>query len=205
MILRLLHLFPQLINELNKATVQKLLIYVFAAMQLTVVVLYKNEISLLLVNQNNLKIEVENIAEPQEKCFNLRTKYGAESVLLYVYQPRGLNKTYKERIVFSNSSKFTPLSSMVTVNLFSRSDVVSSLIKNSYCILTPNSNHVDSYILDSFEMKSAVITSIRGKDSKDLVGEVVWIFKDKQDFSNSEIHRLIAESQIFAHYIQTSL
>ena len=204
MILRYLKFFPQIIVALNKATVQKLLIYVFAVLQITIIVTYKDEIS-LLIRTPDRKIDLVDVALSQERCYNLRKKYKAEAVMFYIYQPVGSNKTYKERAVFSNSLLYKPLQSMTTVNLFSRSSIVNALNIQDYCVITPNSGHVESYILNSYGMHVAIVTSIRGIDSKDLVGEIIWVFKDKPDMSKIELQKLIAESQIFAHYINSTL
>lgn len=204
MLLKYLKFFPQIIDALNKATVQKLLIYVFAILQITIILTYKKEISLLLINTER-KIDLIDVANSQERCYNLRKKYNAEAVIFYIYQPAGSNKTYKERAVFSNSLIYKPLQSTNKVNLFSRSSIVNSLHVKDYCIITPTSGHVESYVIDSYGMEIEIITSIRGVDSRDIVGEIVWIFKNKPDMSPKAIQKFISESQIFAQYINSSL
>ena len=204
MFLKDLKFFPQIIDALNKASVQKLLIYVFAVLQLTIIITYKDEISLLF-REREIKIDVVDVAASQERCYTLRQKYNAEAVMFYIYQPVGSNKTYKERAVFSNSLLYKPLQSMSTVNLFSRSSIINSLNDKEYCIITTTSGHVESYILHSYEMNYAIVTSIRGTESKELVGELIWVFKRKEPFTATELRKLVAESQIFSLLINKSL
>ena len=196
--LNILRLLPRLLEILNKTSMQRLLIYVFVILQLTIVLTYKNEISLILMSNSEHKVEITNIPEAQERCFKLRQKHNAEAVIVYVYQPSGKNKSYKERVVFSTGDYYKPLSSMKNVNLFSRADVISTLNKKEYCVITSSSGHVDSSIISSYELDSAIITSIRSKDSNEIVGEVIWIFQ--QPYTGT-FETLIVESQIFSHLL----
>lgn len=197
MLRTILDALPKLIESLNKTSIQRLVLYAFIIFNATIFYVYRVEISLML-SRNEQRIELTNVPSAQERCFILRQKYSAEAVIIYVYQPAGKNKSYKERIAFSTGDHFKPLSSMRNVNLFSRADIIADLNRQNYSLITAGSGHIDSSIVSSFDLQSAVITSIRSKDSNELVGEVVWIFKD--DTAN-DFRKLILEGQIFSHLL----
>lgn len=190
---------PKIFEVLNKTPLKRIIIYVALIFPIYVVHTYKDEFSLLMTN-NEKNVVLKNISEVQEKCFTLRNKYNAEAVIVYLYQPSGKNKTYKERVVFS-TNEYKPMSSMKIINLFSRANIIADLNKIDYCLVTSNSNHNESTIIASFELSMGVITSIRDNDNKQLIGEVVWLFKGQ---NQTEYETLIKEGQIFTHYIDST-
>lgn len=191
----------QLINSafdrLNATSLKRLAIYALLAYPIVVMYFYQTEIKLLLLPTSQ-SLKIENIANVQERCYQLRQHHQAEAVILYLYQPAGKNKTYKERIVFSTGNVYTPLPSMKIMQLFSASSILADLREDDLSIITKTSKHQYSPILSDSRLSKAYVTPIRDKDNNELVGEILWVFKNDIPINTNE---LISESQIFAYDI----
>lgn len=200
MLRTLLKSLPTLLESLNKTPIRRVIVYMMLLFPVFVVTTYREEIGYLLapVNKN---VAINNIAEAQERCFRLRHKYNVEAVLVYIYQPAGKNKNYKERIVFSTET-YKPMSSMKVINLFSRSNITHDLNTKGYCIITSLSGHAESAIIAYSKLTNAIITPIKDNDTNELIGEVAWLF---QETTEEKIETIISEGQIFAHDLTINL
>ena len=159
--------------------------------------LYQDEIKLLLSN-NKKVVSVDDVAGMQERCFVLRQKYQAETVVVYLYQPATKQKTYKERIVFSTSRFYTPLDINKRINLASRSRILEEFKSIGYAKITPNSNHQSSPLIKAYNMEMGVVTPIRDVITNQIIGEVGWLFKENVDV---DITVLQQEGQIFTYSV----
>lgn len=184
------------LTVLNRTSINRIVLYFALSFPVWVTFTYKDEIKLLLFKTNQ-NIEIQAISDVQSKCFELRNKYGSESLEVYVYQPKGSDKTHKERIVFSSGENYKPLDSYQFVNLYSRLNILNEINKNGYVKISVDSGYDESVILKSFNLKSYYIIPIVGSN-KEVIGEVIWIYKND---NNIKISDLILESQIFKNYI----
>lgn len=140
-----------------------------------------------------------DVAEAQERCYNLRKSYSAESVMVYLYQPNMRHKTYKERIVFSTSRFFQPLEHTKKVNLASQSRVLEELKKSNVSVATKTSGHQFSSMIVAYKLEEMVTTPIRDPLNSQIIGEVVWVFKDTIDVDYNTLYQ---EGQVFAYNIK---
>lgn len=196
--LEILKKIPILIDSMNKTTLKRLIIYFILSYPIFVMYFFKDEVKLLISSYQS-NVELLNLADAQQRCFTLRNKYGAEAVLLYVYQPSGPNKSYKERMIFSSGEKYIPLESMKMINLYSRSRILEELKQNSYSLITQTSGHQESSILKSYNLNKEYIIPLVEPTSKELIGEVIWVFETDIDINVAD---LIVESQIFSYNIK---
>jgi hypothetical protein len=139
-----------------------------------------------------------DVAGAQKECYDLRSKYFAETVSLYVYQPLGKNKTHKERMVFSTGSNYTPLESLRNINLYSRSRIIEDLKRQHYAIITQSSKHDESSVLKAYNINKAIITPVIDQSSGAIIAEVAWDFNTDQKIN---IEDLIQDSQLFSVFI----
>lgn len=197
MLLNFLKNIPIFWDMLNKTPLKRIIIYCALLTPIYIVTTFRNEISFLLTPTSK-NVVVENLADAQNKCYSLRIKYDAEAVLVYIYQPSGREKSYKERMFFS-SENYKPISSMKMVNLFSRADIITDLKKKGYCEITQKSNHYESSILTHSKLSVAYITPIYDNVTNEMIGEVAWLFKEQPTKLNVETLRI--ESQIFSYDI----
>lgn len=186
--------FTKILKGLNQTPLKRIVIYFSLIYPLYFIYINKDGLSMLL-NDNQKTVTISNVSESQERCYMLRTKYNAESVIIYAYQPRGNDKTYKERLIFS-SNIFRPYEKNRIVNLFSRSQIVESLKKNGYAIITPKSKNHESSILLNNNLSLAIITPIR--ENNLLLGEVIWLFKDKK-LEEIDVQTLVTEGEVFLY------
>lgn len=185
-----------LIEKLNSTSIKRLLIYAMLVYPLAIMYFYGNELKLALLSADD-KTEITNIAEAQQNCFRLRQKYGAETVQLYVYQPAGKHKTWKELSVFSTIS-YAPLASTKTIQLVSRTRVLEELRTQGWSLITVKSGHHESAIVSSFNMTKLLIIPIKDDVTGQIIGEVHWLFKNDDKI---QINDLINDSQIFSYDI----
>jgi hypothetical protein len=190
-----------LLDKLNRATIKRVLIYFMLSYPLVVTYLYRNEIKMFITfnNDKHINVEISDIAEAQKICFDLRTKYYAETVSLYVYQPTGKNKTHKECMVFSTGQYYVPLESLRNVNLYTRSRILEDLRHHNYSIITPLSKHDESSVLVTYDLAKMIFVAIIDQNTGELIGEVCYVFKNEQQ---PDINKLIADSQIFSLLIE---
>ncbi len=192
-----------LLDKLNRATIKRILIYFMLSYPLVVTYLYRNEIKMFIMftfnNDKHMNVEISDIAAAQKICFDLRSKYYAETVSLYVYQPAGKNKTHKERMVFSTGQYFVPLEALRNVNLYTRSRILEDLHQQNYSIITPLSKHDESSVLVTYNLAKMIFVAIIDQTTGELIGEVCYVFKDEQQ---PDINKLIADSQIFSLLIE---
>lgn len=193
MIKELKDLVLPLLKSLNQTPIKRILIYFMLLYPLTVTYIYRAEIKLLLFPKENM-VTVSDIAEAQQRCFELRSKYLAETVSLYVYQPAGKNKTHKERMVFSTGTNYVPIASLKNINLYSRSRILEDLRKQHYARITKFSKHEESTVLVAYDLDEAIITPIINQQNGEVIGEVTFIFKRHQKIDYSD---LVADSQYF--------
>jgi hypothetical protein len=183
-----------LLEKLNNTPLKRVLIYFALAYPIATVYFFKDEVKLLLFNHDEM-VTISDIAIAQKKCFDLRTKYHAETVMLYVYQPVGSNKTHKERMVFSTGSYYQPIPSMQNVNLYSRGRILEDLRKQNYVIITPTSKHEESSILITYDLAKYIITPVIDQSTGMAIGEVIWLFKTDIPI---DIDAMITDSQAFS-------
>lgn len=187
-----------LIRVLNTTSLKRVVVYFVLLYPLVFIYLNRDELKVFLRNNTTTSVVIKDLSVAQERCYSLRQKYNAESVLLYAYQPIGHDKTYKERLVFSTNN-YMPLENMRIINLFSKTRIIEALRKNGYAIINADSNHSESSIIKAFNLKEAVVIPIKKRESKELIGEVVWLFNDTE---NLDIHSLIIESQMFSYDLE---
>lgn len=189
-----------LLGKFNSTSIKRLIIYALLIYPIVILRTYHDEISMLLTFPNKT-VKIMDVAAVQDKCFLMKTKHHAEAVMLYVYQPSGKNKIYKERMIFSAGSIYTPLPSSRILQLSANSRVLEDLKKQNYSYITLTSGHQESAILQLYNLKKAYITSIRDVVSDQIIAEVVWVFKDDIPI---DVNELIMEGQIFTYYIPES-
>lgn len=190
----------QLLAKLNSTSFKRLILYAILLYPIVILRTYHKEISLLLSFPNST-VKLVDIAAVQDKCFLMKTKRHAEAVLLYVYQPAGKNKSYKERTVFSTGNIYVPLPTSQTLQLSVTSRILEDLNKQNYSFVTSSSGHQESSILQLYNLKKAYITAVKDNVSGQIIAEVVWIFKDDIPIN---VEELIREGQIFSYYIPES-
>lgn len=188
-------------DRLNRTSIKRIVIYFILAYPVLITYLYHDEIKLILFNQQKMVV-INDIASAQKECYDLRSKYYAETVSLYVYQPIGKNKTHKERMVFSTGSHYAPLESLRNINLYSRSRIIEDLRKQNYAIITQKSKHEESSVLIAYDLNKAIITPVIDQSTGLIIAEVVWIFKDDVKVN---IEDLVRDSQIFGILINDNV
>ena len=162
-----------LLDKLNRATIKRVLIYFMLSYPLVVTYLYRNEIKMFITfnNDKHINVEISDIAEAQKICFDLRSKYYAETVSLYVYQPAGKNKTHKECMVFSTGQYYVPLESLRNVNLYTRSRILEDLRHHNYSIITPLSKHDESSVLVTYDLAKMIFVAIIDQNTGELIAK----------------------------------
>jgi hypothetical protein len=164
---------------------------------LVILYFYNTELKLLLVPESDT-VTVTNIAETQQNCWRLREKYGAEAVQLYIYQPANKNKTYKELVAFSTTSKFAPIESTKQIQLISRTRLIEDMRTLGVCRVTATSGHHESAIVSAFNMSEQIIVPVKDGVTGQVIGEVHWLFTN---VFTQQVTVLINDSQIFAYNI----
>lgn len=186
-----------LIEKLNSTSIKRLIIYAMLVYPIAIMYFYSDEVKLLLSSSDSV-IEIQNIANVQQNCFRLREKYSAETVQLYVYQPSGKNKTYKELTVFSTTQAYTPLASTKIIQLVSRTRVIEEMKTEGYSLVTSKSGHHESSIVSSYGMTRLLIVPVKDAVTGQIIGEVNWLFKHDTEI---DVADLINDSQIFSYDI----
>lgn len=189
-----------ILKALNDTSIKRLVIYSMLIYPIVIILTYKNEVSLLFNASTQQLVSVHDLASAQERCFMLREKYNAEAVQLYIYQPASKNKHYKERIVFSTSSRYTPLESTKIKQLSSNSQVLEDFRLLGFSKITSTSGHFESSIVQVFNLSHMIITPIRDNVTGQIIGEVLWCFVTEGSYT---IDELINAGQIFAYDINS--
>ena len=194
----LLGAINSLISRLNRTPVKRIIIYVIVIYPLFFGFYYKDEILMALSNDDKREVIIKYLDRANKRCFDLREKWRAESVMLYIYQPEGIQKTEKERISISTGSKYKPLEQNDVIQLVSRTKVIEDLRENDYAKITPQSGHALSSILFSYDLEVAYIVPIKDRNSNAIIGEVIYVFQRDEGI---EVIELIQSSQMFSYDI----
>lgn len=201
MIQNILKYVVDILHKLETISIRRLIIYAIIIYPIILLVTYKDEISLVITTRSNDVVTVHDLASAQERCFSLRKFYDATSVMLYVYQPASKNKTYKERVIFSSSSDYTPLETTKQLQLTSRSKLLEAIKYDGFAKITAESGHIESSIVSAYNLSHIYVTPIRDNTTGIVIGEVMWYFDyDKQIMPQ----QLINAGQIFAYDIETN-
>lgn len=193
----LIEKFSEVLTSLNKTSIQRIIIYTIIVYPAIVLFTYKDEIRLLISTQKRV-VEIENVANAQERCFNLRKSYNAEAVIVYLYQPNHKLKTYKERIVFSASNNFKPLEQTKKVNLASQSRLLEEMRTSNVAVITRDSQHQNSSMILAYQLDKIVVTPIHDVVNGQIIGEVMWVFKEIVDVDYNTLYQ---EGQVFTYNI----
>lgn len=201
MISTILAKFSEILRALNTTSVKRLVIYAMLIYPIIMMIMYKDEIRFAINTSNEKLVKIHDLASAQERCFNLREQWGAEAVMLYIYQPASKNKNYKERIIFSSSKKYSPLESTKQLQLSSRSRILEELKLIGYSVITADSRHNESSLVQAFNLKYMVITPIKDDVTSQIIGEVVWCFNNEDEETFANLNNLVNAGQIFSYDI----
>lgn len=184
------------LDKLNSTPIKRLVIYAVLFYPLVLVHYYRDEISLVFDSYYDDSVKITELADIQERCFQLKMNYNAAAVVLYIYQPRTKHKNFKERIVTSNSNEYIPLEKNKVVQLSSRTRIIEDLKRYGYSKVTDKSGHHESAIVVAYDLTSIVFTPIKDLASDQIIGEVMWVFRTNDSL---DLNTLSREGQIFAY------
>jgi hypothetical protein len=188
-----------LIDKLNSTPIKRLVIYAMLIYPLVLMHYYRDELKLVFNDYYDDSVKISQLAKVQERCFELKVQYGTAAVSIYVYQPRTKHKNFKERIVVSASNEYIPIEQNRIIPLSSRTRILEELKRNNFSKITAKSGHHESAIVVAKDLHQIIITPIFDIETDQLIGEVMWVFKDEV---NVQLERLIYEGQYFAYNIK---
>ncbi|BBI90953.1 hypothetical protein [Tenacibaculum phage PTm5] len=194
----LLESLSAFIRRLNQTSLKRIIIYVIIIYPLVFGIYYKKEILELFKSHKDNQVKVRKLDVANNRCFELREIYGAEAVMLYVYQPNSSRKTSKERIAISVGSVYKPLEENNRVELITRTHVIEDLRTDGVAKITKSSGHVLSNVIFSYGLDVAYIVPIKDIGSNSIIGEVIYVFKEDKNY---DINALITSAQMFSYDI----
>lgn len=195
----ILHSLVSLIEKLTSISTQRLLIFALLIYPIILIVTYKEEVLLIITAKSaSTNVQFSNLPDVQYRCVDLRKKYGAEAVMIYLYQPSSIRKNYKERVVISTSEYYVPIKAEQNIQLSSRSRIIEELKTNNSAFITDSSGHHESAIVRAFKLDHILITPIKDIVTEQIIGEVVWVFRNPHEI---DLDTFVQEGQIFAYDI----
>lgn len=189
------------LRGLNRTSMKRLVIYTMIVYPLFFGVYYRQEIVTWVLHKHDAdrQVKVRNLDNATNRTFNLRERFKAEAVMLYVYQPDSNQKTHKERVTLVHGSVFLPYQDNDVVQLVTRTRIIEDLRKQGYAKLTGDSGHRTSELLYEYGIEVAYVVPVTDPQSNAIIAEVIYIFLEDND--DIDVNELMHAAQMFTYDI----
>ncbi|BAV39313.1 hypothetical protein BPT24_188 [Tenacibaculum phage pT24] len=179
------------LKAVKEISIKKMIILFICIYPLFTVVYFKDELSMLF-KKNVSIVEVRELNKVIRLTNNLKDEYNTSFVSVWVYQPSGDEKLYKERVSYSGDyrNKFIDLEK---VNLIQHPNLLNSLRNNKYIKVDKNSSFELSKLVSAYEVGVLYIIPIKNEYGL-LVAEVMVAF-DKE-LNQDKIEKLINSTEL---------
>jgi len=182
-----------ILNGVKDMPIKKIIVVFICIYPIFTAIYFKDELKLMFDNNVEEKVVVRDVNNLVQKTHELKDRFDASAVSVYVYQPRGDEKSYKERVSYSGNSDNVFID-LKTMNLIHYPKLLKSLNNNTYIKVTKDSEYGISKLLSAYNMGVMYIVPIRN-DYGLLIAEVMFVFEN--DISNEELNNLINSTELY--------
>jgi hypothetical protein len=153
------------------------------------------EIKTMLAHQNSIpKIEIQDTNEFKKLCEQLMTQWDANGYAFYILQPKGINKTHKEKAANSEAFNFLPIRAELENKTY-----LDDLHKRHYDIVPmERSNQLN---IGDIKMEGNLLVIPIFEHNNIIIGELVMFYDGDITLQKSEISVIINEAQILTELL----
>lgn len=173
-------------------TIKKIIIVFICIYPLFGVVYFKNELSLMFSQTKDL-IVIENPTKIIIEANKIKDNFKASVVSIWIYQPSGDKKAFKERIHYTGDSR-NLFFNLDRVELIHHPQLLSSLTNNKYVKVSSKSKYELSKLVDAYD-GIEVIYVIPLKNAYGLIFSEIVVAFDKE-LNENQLNKLIASSEL---------
>lgn len=188
-----LSIITDILDGIKGMTIRKMIVFFICIYPIFTAIYFKDEIKLILGNSVEEKVIVRDVNDLVKKTHELKDRFDATAVLVFIYQPKGDEKLYKERVCYSGDSRnvFYDLTEM---RLIHYPKLLGDLNNNTYVKITQSSNHGMSKLLSAYNVGVTYIVPIKN-DYGLLTAEVMVVFDN--EINNENLKNLINSTELY--------
>lgn len=182
-----------ILNSVKEMSIKKIIVVFICIYPIFTAIYFKDELKLMFDSKIDEKIEVRDVNNLVQKTHKLKDRFDATAVLVFIYQPSGDEKAYKERVCYSGDSRnvFYDLTEMKLIHY---PKLLKELKNNTYVKIDKESNHGLSRLISAYDVNVSYIIPITN-DYGLLVAEVMVVFDN--EISNEKLMKLIDSSELY--------
>ena len=179
-----------ILTSIKDMSIKKIIVVFICIYPLFASFYFKDELKLMFVS-SDIKVEVSNVNKLVQTTHNIKDKFKATSVLVFLYQPSGDVKKYKERICFSGDSR-NVFFELTKEDLIRHPKLLNDVNHNDYVLVNSVSNHTLSKLMSVYNVVAYIIP-IRN-DYGLITAEVMVVFDN--EISNLMLNELINSTEL---------
>lgn len=140
------------------------------------------------------KIEIRDTVEFKKLCDQFMAQWSADGYAFYILQPKGINKTHKEKAVHSDLYDYLPIRTKIE-----ESSYVQFLQQKQYEVISTN-HQLDLLKLNRLNEGSKVIV-IPIYEHNIVVGELLLFYEKTNKLNTKSIQSIISEAQVLGELL----
>ncbi len=181
----------ELIKTLKDISIKKIMVIFICIYPLFTVVYFKNELMLMFKPSVEM-VELENVGDIIRETNNLKDNFRASFVSVWLYQPSGHNKFFKERISYSGDSR-NLMYDLSKVQLIHHPSLLNALRNNKYVRIFDDSSFELSKLVNAYDIN--VIYVIPLKNDYGLITSEIMIGLDYEP-NEKQLKKIINSTEL---------
>lgn len=180
-------IITDIINGVKEMPIKKIIVVFICIYPIFTAIYFKDELTLMFDYNVEKRVEVRDVDNLVKKTHELKDRFNASAVLVFIYQPKGDEKSYKERVCYSGDSRLI-FSDLNKMRLIHYPKLLNDLNKNTYIKVTKMSDYKLSKLLFAYDTDVLYVIPIKN-DYGLLIAEVMVVFDN--ELSNENLNDLI--------------
>lgn len=189
-----------ILKELRTLSTKRILLITVIVVPTLLVWLFSTSINTCIqdwLSDNQELVQVSDLDHAVRRLNSILVEFHADAVLLYVYQPSGPVKQYKER-VYSASIDYVPEEYNTIIQLSASPIALADYMTKNYSIATPTTKHVISRELAGHDIAIAYMLPVYDTEHV-VIADVIVMYKTIPICVN--IDQLYNRAQLFMYDI----
>lgn len=181
------------LGVIKEMSIKKIIVVFICAYPIFTAIYFKDELKLMFTNNEQVvRVEVDDVKSIIEQTHKIKDIFNSASVSVWIYQPKGDEKAYKERVCYAGDSR-NLFYELKEVKLIHHSKILNPLNNNTYIKVTKESDYALAKLLHAYNVDVLYLIPIKN-DYGLLVAELMVVF-DKE-INNDELKSLINSAEL---------
>lgn len=175
-----------ILKVLKDMSIKKIIVVFVCIYPIFTSIYFKDELKLMFTNTST-EVKVEDITGVIEQTLRIRDKYNCATVSVWLYQPDGDSKEYKERISYTGDQR-NVFFELTEIKLLQHPKILFGLRNNKYIKVSKGNHYELSKLVKAYNVKEAYVIPIKN-DFGLIIAELLLAFDE--ELSDEEINNII--------------